>query len=872
MLVDARLVTSDEGRLEITHEALARAWPRLRGWLDDDVEGQRIRLHLSGAADAWDTLERPDSELYRGVRLTRALDWQSRTESALTDTERDFLSAARSASDAEELSAAEQARAQARLIRRLTDRAQRRRSAPRPCPRRRRRRRHPVPIARRRRDAADARQAAVSADARRVGAQAQLSDDISLSLLLAATGARLDDSPETRANLLDVLAKQALLVRSAPLGGGYAETMEVSHDGRWIAASDDENRMHLYDAATNRLLRSYDAGLPSGGDQIFMTAAFSPDSRQLAVILREESTDPVRVLDPNSMQPTTKLDFPGGKPVRGIDVQFSADGRYLAATMHTGALAEALETTGYALVWDLNAPSSPPQRIPTGIAFQAMALSPDGRTLYTGWPLTAYHVASGETIWREPKLRTFLTLDVNATGTLLALERHGPVGTGRGKDGLLVSAEDGDTVATLRGHKEGIYDIRFAPDGRLVGSASESGELIVWDAATGRPLERLDISAASPGFSPGGDLVHVGGGDSMLRTWDLSVQNTYLQQTTQVADAEVFAHVDIAPDGQRAAYSWLDGTQGWIRFVDIDTGDATPPTRVPVQETAWPSGTWHPQGKRYVAFMCETCAAPSTAVVLDPATGKLIRKRDVIDGRLWSVAYVDENRSLLVGDDEERSLVVDAQTLRPQEETFDVPAHCCTTPIGDGSTALVYEDTADGISERWRVIEVATGDVLSEGNLNLRAYVSEASPDGSSVAVIGDSGELVTIDIETGDQRRGSSGLGAEGRWLHFSDDGERLVSGAAHGGVSLWDATTLDLLGTVYPPHRGEAVPAGAQFIGDTYAVAIASYDGRVYRWETDLTRALDFACQMAGRNLTEDEWAEFLPTQPYREVCPGL
>ena len=94
MLVDARLVTSDEGVLEITHEALARAWPRLRGWLDDDVEGQRIRHHLSGAADAWDTLDRPDSELYRGVRLTRALDWQSRTDTTLTAIEREFLDAA----------------------------------------------------------------------------------------------------------------------------------------------------------------------------------------------------------------------------------------------------------------------------------------------------------------------------------------------------------------------------------------------------------------------------------------------------------------------------------------------------------------------------------------------------------------------------------------------------------------------------------------------------------------------------------------------------------------------------------------------------------------------------------------------------------
>jgi sugar lactone lactonase YvrE len=88
--------------------------------------------------------------------------------------------------------------------------------------------------------------------------------------------------------------------------------------------------------------------------------------------------------------------------------------------MHTGSFTEAAETTGYALVWNLRSPSRPPERLPTGTFYQGMALSPDGRTLYTNRPLTAYDVTSGARIWRRDDVISHLTLDVNATGTLLA--------------------------------------------------------------------------------------------------------------------------------------------------------------------------------------------------------------------------------------------------------------------------------------------------------------------------------------------------------------------------------------------------------------------------------------------------------------------
>ena len=109
-LVAARLVTTDDGVVELAHEALARAWPRLRGWLDEDIDGQRIRQHLTVAAEAWGALDRPESELYRGVRLAAALTWRRTSGEPLPDAESEFLDASERLADAERLASEDRAR------------------------------------------------------------------------------------------------------------------------------------------------------------------------------------------------------------------------------------------------------------------------------------------------------------------------------------------------------------------------------------------------------------------------------------------------------------------------------------------------------------------------------------------------------------------------------------------------------------------------------------------------------------------------------------------------------------------------------------------------------------------------------------------
>ncbi|MFD8551000.1 helix-turn-helix domain-containing protein [Streptomyces fradiae] len=71
-LVRARLVTVGGDTVEISHEALPHAWPRLRAWLDTDRAALLLLQELSRAAAVWRREGRDPSALYRGSRLEAA--------------------------------------------------------------------------------------------------------------------------------------------------------------------------------------------------------------------------------------------------------------------------------------------------------------------------------------------------------------------------------------------------------------------------------------------------------------------------------------------------------------------------------------------------------------------------------------------------------------------------------------------------------------------------------------------------------------------------------------------------------------------------------------------------------------------------------
>jgi formylglycine-generating enzyme required for sulfatase activity len=95
VLADARLVTTGKDSVEVAHEALIREWPTLRLWLDEDREALRIHRHLTETANGWERNHRDVGDLYRGTRLTQALDWAKGDERELSPLEKEYIKACR---------------------------------------------------------------------------------------------------------------------------------------------------------------------------------------------------------------------------------------------------------------------------------------------------------------------------------------------------------------------------------------------------------------------------------------------------------------------------------------------------------------------------------------------------------------------------------------------------------------------------------------------------------------------------------------------------------------------------------------------------------------------------------------------------------
>jgi hypothetical protein len=54
-----------------------------------------------------------------------------------------------------------------------------------------------------------------------------------------------------------------------------------------------------------------------------------------------------------------------------------------------------------------------------------------------------------------------------------------------------------------------------------------------------------------------------------------------------------------------------------------------------------------------------------------------------------------------------------------------------------------------------------------------------------------------------------------------------------------------------------------------DGSGMVAGTTNGYAVAWDLDIAHWADTACRLAGRNLTQSEWARYLPTEPYHTSC---
>jgi DNA-binding SARP family transcriptional activator/WD40 repeat protein len=893
--VARRLLSVDGPQVEVTHEALLTAWPRLARWLEDDATGRAVRRHLAPAARDWDGRGRPEDELYRGARLAAALDWAAAAPLDLAPVEEQFLEASRNRAEGELRAARERVAHETRA--------------------RRRTRRLAVGLAAGLvvalvatglavRSSRDARAASLVADAGRLATLAATTDVADVSLLLAVQAMRFADLPETRSTLLSSVVGYGRVLRVAALPSAIGRVLLGSGDDVFVETRDGELFTWSPSDAEPRASAS-----PEG--EWFGSLDASPsDAVLLGFGHGKGGGGGLGLRSPDgSVRELAGREELGGEP---LAASFTADGARAVVVVGEGERAppQDISPTSWRLVELDVADGSrrdvgPPRRWPGDGTAIDIDIDDDGRSVVAtavGSSTTAelLRVADG----RGVPLR--LAEKDDRTSHIVAL----PAGAAQIlPDGeVTIYGADGRPTQTLGAVMRGVADVVVSPDGTWAATVGSAGAVVLWDVdpATGVWSLREALvghagDVVDAEVTAGGERLVTAGQDRRLVVWDASADGGFGEDLPGLGDRSPTAPPQVVERGRVAvvptvpigasdlldapvvdpavqepvpvAATFFDPVSGDVLAdVDVDTAPRTgwpypsvsvsPDRGMVAVTTGTATAVLDSSGRRIIAtYVPPPHLVPTEPDRTEPAT-------------VTCVGWTPDSLMVVCVDDVVGFRIVAVDPRSGQEvRSLAVGLGANAVATDPDNHRLAVTGPAEGIVV---VLDTRSFDILktiSDSAISQPAHLS-FSPGGRRIAVAGEGG-LTVIDTDTWQAVPAPAPLTGDALQAEWFPDGRTVAVTGSDRTVYLYDVEQGHVRALPLPVGGNGSAPDGAVHllpgISDELVVLGGSLPGR--RYPLDPGAWSEFACAVAGRDLTEEEWTRYLPDRPYRPACsdPG-